>query len=221
MSIIKRIFQIIRQNKFKKKCKFTRLITIDKNVEFEGMNKICDNSTILNTKMGYASYIGDSSFIKNAQIGKYTCIARDVTTIIGNHPSTKFVSIHPAFYSAKKQSGFSYIENDLFDDFKYIDREKCISLIIGNDVWIGESTRVLEGVTIGDGAIVAAGAVVTKDVPPYAIVGGVPAKIIKYRFTQEQIEKLLKLKWWNKDNNWIRQNAYLFYDIENFLESIV
>ena len=70
---------------------------------------------------------------------------------------------------------------------------------IGNDVWIGLNATILDGVTIGDGAIVAAGAVVTKDVPPYAVVAGVPAKIIKYRFTESQIDFLLKFRWWEKD----------------------
>ena len=88
---------------------------------------------------------------------------------------------------------------------------------IGNDVWIGLNATILDGVTIGDGAIVAAGAVVTKDVPPYAVVGGVPAKIIKYRFTESQIDFLLKFRWWEKDRKWIQQNYKRFQDIESFI----
>ena len=90
---------------------------------------------------------------------------------------------------------------------------------IGNDVWIGLNATILDGVTIGDGAIVAAGAVVTKDVPPYAVVGGVPAKIIKYRFTESQIDFLLKFRWWEKDRKWIQQNYKRFQDIESFIEA--
>jgi hypothetical protein len=70
---------------------------------------------------------------------------------------------------------------------------------IGNDVWIGDRAFIMAGVRIGDGAVVAAGAVVTKDVPPYAVVGGVPARIIKYRFDQPTVDKLLELKWWRYD----------------------
>ncbi len=81
---------------------------------------------------------------------------------------------------------------------------------IGNDVWIGSNATVLGGVTVGDGAVIAAGAVVTKDVPPYAIVGGIPAKVIRYRFEKETIKKLLEIKWWNWDDEIIIQNKELF-----------
>ena len=90
-------------------------------------------------------------------------------------------------------------------------------IIIGNDVWIGANVSILPGVTIGDGAIVAAGAVVTKDVEPYAIVGGVPAKLIKYRFEKEKIEKLLMIKWWNWTREEIENNLEFFFQPDEFL----
>ena len=83
-------------------------------------------------------------------------------------------------------------------------------VIIGNDVWIGSHALILGGVKIGDGAVIGAGAVVTKDVPPYAVVGGVPARIIKYRFSQEIIDKLLEIKWWNLPENILKENIKLF-----------
>ena len=89
-------------------------------------------------------------------------------------------------------------------------------VIIGNDVWIGMYAIVNRGIKIGDGAVVASGAVVTKDVPPYAIVGGNPAKIIKFRFSPEIIEKLLAIKWWDWDESLIKSRVNDFYDIEQF-----
>ena len=91
----------------------------------------------------------------------------------------------------------------MFKERLSIDGRSCI---IGNDVWIGNDVRIIGGITIGDGAIVGLGAVVTKDVPPYAVVGGVPAKIIRYRFEQDKIEELLRDKWWNKEEEWIKDN---------------
>lgn len=90
--------------------------------------------------------------------------------------------------------------------------------MIGNDVWIDMNAIVMRGVKIGDGAVIAAGAVVTKDVAPYSIVGGNPAKLIKYRFTEEVIGKLLEIKWWDWDEEKIRRNSAIFYDTENFVK---
>ena len=88
---------------------------------------------------------------------------------------------------------------------------------IGNDVWIGANVIILPGVTISDGAIIAAGAVVNKDVKPFEIVGGVPAKTIKYRFDEDIINKLLKIKWWNWSLKEIEDNIEFFYDIDGFI----
>jgi acetyltransferase-like isoleucine patch superfamily enzyme len=91
---------------------------------------------------------------------------------------------------------------------------------IGNDVWIGAKSTIMSGVKIGDGAIIGAGSVVAKDIPPYTIWVGNPAKMIKKRFTDEQIEKLLKLKWWNWTENKVKEEASLLWsnNLDNFLE---
>ncbi|MEO1486680.1 MAG: CatB-related O-acetyltransferase, partial [Bacteroidota bacterium] len=89
---------------------------------------------------------------------------------------------------------------------------------IGNDVWIGAQVTILDGVKIGDGAIIASGALVNRDVPPYSIWGGVPAKEIKKRFDEHVIERLLAIKWWDKEYSWLKDNANTFTDINTFLE---
>ncbi|MGN1275552.1 MAG: CatB-related O-acetyltransferase, partial [Floccifex sp.] len=93
--------------------------------------------------------------------------------------------------------------------------------VIGNDVWIGNNVTILAGVSVGDGAVLAAGAVVTKDVPPYAIVGGVPAKILRFRFDDGTIKELQKLEWWNKNPDWIKEHKDQFGTEKFRLEDLI
>lgn len=179
---------------------------------FEGRNVIGED-TSFSGSIGYGSYIGNNCKIQ-AKVGKYCAIANGVMTISGRHPTSDFVSIHPAFFSTKKQAGFTYVEKDSFEELLYA--EDTYSVVIGNDVWIGASSLILNGVTIGDGAIVAAGAVVTKDVEPYAIVGGVPARLLKWRFSKEDIEFLKEHQWWEQSESWIRRNVEKFQSIQKY-----
>ena len=134
--------------------------------------------------------------------------------IAGKHPVTQCISSHPVFYSTKVCGGISYVDKEYFSEITHT--PEGYSMVIGNDVWIGSDVKILEGITIGNGAIVACGAVVTKDIPPYAVVGGVPAKIIKYRFSDDNIEKLLNIQWWDWDENILRSNAILFNNPNDF-----
>src|SRR5690606_26547707 len=138
-----------------------------------------------------------------------------VKCIFGNHPTSDFVSTHPSFFSLSPPIDLKFSEKQLFEEFSTPkDDSMKYSIIIGHDVWIGANVSILDGVTIGNGAIIAANALVNKDVDPYTIVGGVPAKIIKKRFKEEDIEFLNTLAWWNKPISWISENAKFFDNIE-------
>jgi len=181
--------------------------------EFEDHVKIYPNTLLKDSEIGLGTYIGWNSIFNNCIIGRFCSIAPFAQIIYGTHPSSIFISTHPAFFSKNKQAGFSFTDVNLFDEHKYAIPEKKISVMIGNDVWIGFGTSIMEGVKVGDGAIIAAGSLVTRDVPPYAIVAGIPAKVIKYRFSQLEIDELLRLKWWSKDFNWIQKNHKYFCNI--------
>ncbi|MEZ8382350.1 CatB-related O-acetyltransferase [Vibrio splendidus] len=183
---------------------------IDSSSRFEGANKVYRKSSLKNTIMGYGTYVGWHSILDNCVIGKYCSIAPNVEIIYGRHPTSGFLSSHPAFFSVSKQAGFTYAERTVFDEHKYLDKDKKVSCVIGNDVWIGSHAKILEGVKIGHGAIVAAGSLVTKDIEPYAICGGNPARVLKMRFSSKTVDFILKEPWWDKEPDWIRKNIDTF-----------
>lgn len=190
-------------------------------IKCEGKNYIAEETSVRDVKLGYGSYISRSSDIQKTAIGRYSSIGPFCKTLtMGVHPTREFVSTFPAFYHQNFLNLFDYCDENRFEEYRYADRITKTSVVVGNDVWIASYVKILEGVTIGDGAIVAAGAVVIKDVPPYAIVGGVPAQIIRYRFTPEQIEWLMEIKWWDKDEQWIQAHAKYFDEIEHFMEIV-
>lgn len=181
----------------------------------EGRNVIHKNTNINNSSLGFATYIGENSEIPNTKIGRYSSISSNVKVAVGNHPTRNFVSTHPCFYSTLKQSGFTYVKEDKYDEFRKLD--SGYSVEIGNDVWIGTNVIIMEGVKIGDGAIIGAGSIVTTDIEPFTINVGIPCKSIKRRFSEEQIVFLNNLKWWNKEEKWIKENHELFENIELFM----
>ena len=188
----------------KVKIKKGAAVSIDSS--FEGANVVGEHS-FFSGSMGYGTYIRNNSIIV-AQIGKFTSIAPFVRTNRGIHPySYPYATTSPMFFSVQKQNGYTFADRMMFEELRPM-------AIIGNDCWIGENVFYVGGITIGDGAVVLAGAVVTKDVPPYAIVGGVPAKVLKYRYDDDTIQFLLRIKWWNNSIEWLRENWQLMIDID-------
>jgi len=161
----------------------------------------------------YRSYVGSYTYfagfdaVMNATIGKFCSVGASVSIGPGKHP-VEYISTSPVFFSPQKQCGVTFADQSYYREMGNVK--------IGNDVWIGANAIILDDVTIGDGAVIAASAVVTSNVEPYAIVGGIPAKFIRKRFSDELIAKLLEFKWWDKDEEWLKKNFKSFHSIENF-----
>lgn len=144
-------------------------------------------SIVKNSSIDDYSYISYNCTINNVTIGKFCSIAKGVKIGLGFHP-TNFLSSSPIFYSPDNPLNISLVKEKTFDDTEPVK--------IGNDVWIGANVVILDGLVIGDGCVIGANSVVTKDIEPFSIVGGVPARLIKKRFSTQIIESLMKLKWW-------------------------
>lgn len=164
------------------------------NCVMEEKSELGRRNLIRNTSLGKGSYTGTNTIIKQSRIGKFCCISWNVS-IGGSNHNYKNVSLYT-----------DYWHNRTFDAGIEIKEPEKPSVIIGNDVWIGSGCNILEGVTIGNGCVIGAGSVFTKDVEPYSVVVGVPARTIKKRFSDEIIELLEHIEWWNWTDDKIKEN---------------
>jgi virginiamycin A acetyltransferase len=166
-----------------------------------------------NVSIGDYTYVNDGTLIGSGMIGKFCSIAYYCEIGMQEHP-IDYISTSPFIYGTKN----IFNKESNWNEFN---EPPCI----GNDVWIASKVTILQGVQIGDGAVIAAGSIVTKDVPPYAVVAGAPAKIIRYRFNSSKIESLLALQWWNMSLSELHENQSLLRSGKNwfklFMESTV
>ncbi|MFW3405390.1 CatB-related O-acetyltransferase [Aliarcobacter butzleri] len=197
--ILKKLFLKIKFN-----IKIDLTTNIRKDIKLEHKVNIGSYCNINCKSIGKYTFIGNNTIIDSSTmtIGRFCSISSGVKIGLRAHPQF-FISTHPFCYA--KRYGFT---KDKFSEIEYSGYT-----YIGNDVLISANTIILAGVRIGNGAIVGAGSVVTKDVEPYSVVAGVPAKLIKYRFDKKNIEKLLEIKWWDIDENKLRKNIDLFESI--------
>lgn len=209
---------ILLKYKWHRKLRFYFSSSIYFSSTFEGMNSIGKHS-IFKGHMGLGSYIANDSHIYG-NIGRFCSIGPYCRIALGVHPYTyPFLSTSPYFYSALKQNGERLYEKSILSEFRYADEKGNFNLI-GSDVWIGARVTLVNGVRIGDGAVILAGSVVTKDVPDYAIVGGIPARIIKYRYEVNDIKFLRSHKWWDLNLNEIKQNKEIFLSFQKYKDYI-
>lgn len=185
-----------------------RRIAQENNSYFHGNNKL------KNYSIGKNTYVSFNSIIYNCDIGNYCSIGPNVVIGFGDHPY-KLISTSPFLYLNSSIVGENAIEEILPEHFKQV--------TIGNDVWIGANVYIKNGIVVGNGAVIGAGSVVVRDVGDYEIVGGVPARVIKKRFSEDIIELLLKTKWWELDIEELKNHreSILNPSIENLLQMVL
>lgn len=193
-------------NRLIKKLRGTAIL----NSNINSTARIGSGSQIVNSSFGKYSYCGYDCKVVNCNVGSFTSIADKVVIGGAQHP-INWASSSPAFYIGRDR---------LKNKFSYLSPPTELFTSIGNDVWIGESALIRSGVTIGNGAVIGMGSVVVKDVSDYSIVAGNPAKVIRMRFNNDIIQDLLRIKWWDLDDDKIRLCAQYIEDTERFIEAI-
>ena len=178
------------------------------NCKIDPSSRVCSGSQLNYTKLGRYSYIGHDCFTVNAEIGSFCSIA-DNCRIGGAPHRMDYVSTSPVFCDGK---------NVMRKNFAHHQDGRIEPITVGSDVWIGAGATVMSGVNVGCGAVIGACSVVTKDVPPYGIVVGNPAHLIRYRFRDDVIKELIDLQWWNWSDRKLTEAAGLFRDPDSFIK---
>jgi len=186
-------------------------ISAIKNSSIDKRSKVASASNILNTKLGKYSYIGNYCTVIDANIGKFCSIADNVIIGGASHP-LDWISTSPVFYHGKNIMKKNFSEN-LYNPTR--------KTIIQNDVWIGNNSLIKSGVTIKNGAVIGMGSVVTKDVGAYEIWAGNPAKLIRKRFNDIDIDKLLNSNWWEWNDMEIAKNANFMNNKDDFMNLLI
>lgn len=186
-------------------------VLIDDSSVVDRKARVGKKCKVFRSKLGKYSYIGRNTQLINAEVGSFCSISGNVLVGMGTHTLNN-LSTSPIFTEKHNGTGFSWVDSTPSNLFPKV--------VVGNDVWIGTRSMIMGGVTVGDGAVIGAGAVVTKDVPPYAVVGGVPARIIRYRFSEDVIKRLLELKWWEQPDEVLKENIALFQSGEIDVEKV-
>jgi acetyltransferase-like isoleucine patch superfamily enzyme len=167
---------------------------------------------LIDSDVGDRSYIEAYCRIGSARIGKFTAIAPGCHIGLAEHPASLAASLHPIFYRRDPARGFDFAPHTY--------REEVTTTTLGNDVWVGAGALIRGGVAVGDGAVIGAGAVVTKDVPPYAVVAGVPARVLRYRFEPDDIAFLQRIRWWDWSEEVLRRHHTAFHDLAALREVV-
>lgn len=172
---------------------------------------VLDRAGLEACRLDSFSYVSYGSTLVNCTVGRFCSIGQNVRIGLAPHPTRQFVSMYPAFYAARNSGcALSLRDDTIFDEAVPLTR-------IEHDVWIGADVLIPGGIHVATGAAIAAGSVVVKDVPPYAIVGGNPARMIRYRFDPETIASLLASEWWNWSPETLRERADWFSDATRFV----
>lgn len=186
-------------------------VTLDPATRLGHFNVLFDRVSIQSSTIGDHTYVQQDSYICAATVGKFCSIGMRVSIGLPRH-AIHMVSSHPLFYLKNTPLAVTYCDRDKFDVIK--------PTRIDHDVWIGQGAMIMGGVHIGTGSVIGAGAVVTGDVPPYAIVGGIPARLIRYRFEAELRSALLSSQWWEAPEAWFKTHIEFFMEPARILEAI-
>lgn len=193
-------------------------VLVSRDTAIEAPVRLEKNTRLVHCSLGRGTYIAGSCRLDRVKIGRFCSIGAELLVATGDHPTSGFASTHPAFFSDARQAGFAFADRTIIPERRLT--ASGWSAEVGNDVWIGHRVILLGGVSIGTGAVVGAGAVVTRDLDPYGIFAGVPARQVGRRCTEREATELLASEWWERDLWWLRDNWQAFNSIPAVLKAL-